>query len=129
MELPNIPNIPNKIEAKLDQFKTAAQVQSPQDFREGPVARAIETQTAKIPSDVFLWAAGGAMALSLISQLRQPKRLSMFSMPSRQGQLGLFFGQWVPTILMLGLYNKMVKTAGASDAATAQRQPQNRSRI
>ena len=122
----DLPNLPNKIEAKVESFKNASQVQTPQDFREGPVARAIETQTAKIPSDVFLWAAGGAMALSLVSHLRQPKRMTFFSIPSRQGQLGLFFGQWVPTILMLGLYNKMVKTAGASDAATAQRQPQNR---
>ena len=29
--------------------------------REGKVARAIESQTAKLPSDVFMWAAGAAM--------------------------------------------------------------------
>jgi len=26
---------------------------------------------------------------------------------------GLFIGQWVPTLLILGLYNKLVKVAGS----------------
>jgi hypothetical protein len=30
---------------------------------EGPVATAIEEQTAKLPSDLFLWAAIGSMAV------------------------------------------------------------------
>ena len=33
--------------------------------QEGPVARAIEEQTAKLPSDLFLWAAFGSIAISL----------------------------------------------------------------
>ena len=33
--------------------------------REGTVARTIEEQTAKLPSDVFLWAAIGSMGVSL----------------------------------------------------------------
>ena len=32
------------------------------EHKEGKVARAIEEQTAKLPSDTFLWAAIGAMA-------------------------------------------------------------------
>jgi len=28
-----------------------------ENFEEGPLARAIENQTAKLPSDIFLWAA------------------------------------------------------------------------
>ena len=32
--------------------------------KEGPVAKAIESQTAKLPSDLFLWASVGAMATS-----------------------------------------------------------------
>jgi hypothetical protein len=35
------------------------------EHKEGKVASAIEEQTAKIPSDVFLWAALGSMAISL----------------------------------------------------------------
>ncbi len=67
---------------------------------EGPVARAIEEQTAKIPSDVFLWAAGGAVAASLLLHLTGKK------------QAGNFVGQWVPTILVAGVYNKLVKLQG-----------------
>ena len=32
------------------------------------------------------------------------------------GQIGLFFGQWVPTQLLFGLYNKIVKVAGTARA-------------
>ena len=38
------------------------------EHREGPVARSIEQQTAKLPSDLFLWAAIGSIATSLIFQ-------------------------------------------------------------
>lgn len=70
------------------------------EHKEGPVARAIETQTAKIPSDVFLWTALGCMAVSLTFQLLQKKKLS------------LFIGQWPAPFLILGLYNKLVKLEG-----------------
>ena len=102
-------------------FEDMPRVTAPGAMREGPVARAIESQTAKLPSDLFLWAAGGAIALSLITQLRQPKRARFFNMPTRGGQLGLFFGQWVPTLLLFGVYNKIVKVAGGSDSVTAAR--------
>jgi len=73
---------------------------------EGPVARTIEQQTAKIPSDIFLWAAGGSIIGSLLLQCSGRKEES------------LFVGQWAPTFLILGLYNKLVKVAG-SDRASA----------
>lgn len=72
---------------------------------EGPVARAIEQQTAKIPSDVFLWAAGGAILGSLT--------LKTMGRDHR----ALWIGQWVAPFLLLGIYNKLVKVAG-SDRAT-----------
>lgn len=68
--------------------------------REGRVASAIEDQTAKIPSDVFLWAALGSMAVSLALQIAGQKKLS------------LFVGQWAPSFLLLGTYNKLVKLEG-----------------
>lgn len=70
------------------------------EHKEGPVARAIEEQTAKIPSDIFLWTALGAIGVSLVLQLTGIKKKS------------LFVGQWVPTVLILGLYNKLVKLEG-----------------
>ena len=66
---------------------------------EGPVARSIEEQTAKLPSDTFLWASLGAIATSLVLQTLGKKAES------------LFIGQWAPTFLILGLYNKIVSDA------------------
>jgi hypothetical protein len=43
------------------------------EHTEGPVARAIEEQTAKLPSDTLSWAAIGAMAVSLIGEKSLPK--------------------------------------------------------
>jgi hypothetical protein len=68
---------------------------------EGRVAKTIENQTAKVPSDVFLWAAFGSMAASLALQMLGKKDQSNF------------VGQWAPTLLILGLYNKLVKVAGS----------------
>jgi len=68
--------------------------------KEGKVATAIEEQTAKIPSDVFLWAALGSMAVSAALQIAGVKHRS------------LFVGQWAAPFLLLGLYNKLVKLEG-----------------
>jgi hypothetical protein len=70
------------------------------EHREGTVARTIEEQTAKMPSDLFLWASIGCMATAAILQIARKKHLS------------LFFGQWVAPILIMGLYDKIVKTHG-----------------
>ena len=71
-----------------------------EQHREGPVARTIEQQTAKLPSDVFLWAAIGSIGASALFQLLGKKTAS------------LFVGEWVSPFLLLGVYNKIVKTEG-----------------
>ena len=71
------------------------------EHTEGMVARTIEEQTAKLPSDLFLWAAGGSIVGSLLLQCMGKQHES------------LFVGQWAPTFLILGLYNKIVKLAGS----------------
>jgi hypothetical protein len=68
--------------------------------REGKVARAIEEQTAKLPSDTFLWASIGAMGASLTLKL------------IGKDHLALFVGQWAAPFLLLGVYNKLVKLEG-----------------
>ena len=67
---------------------------------EGRVAMEIEKRTSRVPSDVFLWTALGSMAGSLVLAL------------SGKQKLANFVGQWVPTMLIFGLYNKIVKVAG-----------------
>ena len=69
---------------------------------EGPVAKAIEHQTSKIPSDVFLWAALGFLGVS-----------AMQSAGNRRDSGNTFLSQLAPTLLMLGIYNKLVKIAGS----------------
>ena len=71
------------------------------DHREGPVARTIEQQTAKLPSDTFLWAAVASMVTSATFQLMGKRHVSVF------------IGQWAPTFLIFGLYNKLVKQHGS----------------
>jgi hypothetical protein len=57
----------------------------------------VESQTAKVPSLAFMGLAVGAMAASAALVLTGRK------------QLGNFVGQWAPTILIMGLYNKIAK--------------------
>ena len=68
---------------------------------EGPLARMIEEQTTHLPSDAFLIAAGVSIAGSLALKL------------SGHHRTALFVGQWAPTFLILGLYNKLVKLEGS----------------
>jgi hypothetical protein len=78
-----------------------------EDRSEGQVAKAIEKQTAKLPSDVFLWMAVGSMAVSAAMQMMGNKHVS------------LFVGQWAPTLLIFGLYNKLVKQLGSDRTENA----------
>jgi hypothetical protein len=74
---------------------------------EGAVAKTIEQQTAKLPSDTFLWLAVGAMATSATLQVMGNRHVS------------LFVGQWAPTFLIFGLYNKLVKQLGSDRTENA----------
>ncbi len=76
-------------------------LQAQVEHTEGPVARAIEEQTAKLPSDIFLWLAGASIAASVTLKILD------------RHHDALFVGQWAPTFLILGLYNKLVKVAGS----------------
>ena len=68
-----------------------------QKYSEGIVARTIEAQTAKLPSDIFLWGALGSIGVSLYFELKG------------EAQKSRFVGQWVSPFLLLGVYNKLVK--------------------
>jgi hypothetical protein len=81
--------------------KPISELNQAQKHSEGPLARTIEQQTAKLPSDIYLWAAGGAIATSAILHLTGKSKAS------------LFVGQWVAPFLLFGVYNKIVKVAGS----------------
>ncbi len=77
-----------------------------EDHSEGVVARTIEEQTAKLPSDTFLWAAFASMGASLFLRLTDRKDES------------LFVGQWAAPLLLFGVYNKLIKVAGSDRTET-----------
>lgn len=72
-----------------------------EEHSEGTIARTLEQQTAKLPSDVFLWAALGSIGASALLQIMGKKKAS------------LFVGEWVSPFLLFGVYNKIVKVAGS----------------
>lgn len=68
--------------------------------QEGKVTVAVEKKTSKIPSMVYLSAGLGALALSACMMFRGRKSAA------------LLVGQWAAPLLIMGLYNKIVKTEG-----------------
>jgi hypothetical protein len=68
---------------------------------EGSMTKRIESVTAPIPSSVYLSLAISAMGASL------------FLMLAGRKDTAHFVGQWAPAILIMGLYNKMVKQHGS----------------
>jgi len=74
---------------------------NPGEQSEGRVTKQIESITTKIPSGAFLSFAIGSMVLSAGLQLLGRKAESNF------------VAQWVPSVLILGLYNKLVKLEGS----------------
>lgn len=83
----------------------ASSTQSEIEHSEGTLARTIERETAKLPSDVFLWAALGSMGVSAVLQLTGKQKTS------------LFIGQWASPLLLMGVYNKIVKVGGSDRAS------------
>lgn len=80
------------VKSKLDQINPGKE--------EGKVAEVIEEQTAKIPSDAWLWVALGSMAASLALKLM------------KRNDVSIFVGLWAPSFLLFGIYNKLVKQLG-----------------
>jgi hypothetical protein len=71
---------------------------------EGGFTRKLEEQTAKVPSGGYLGLAIGSMLISAgVAVFAQKKEYANF------------IGLWAPSLLLIGIYNKLVKQNG-SDA-------------
>lgn len=68
-----------------------------QQKQEGKVTKRVEEQTAKVPSLTYMGLAVGSMIASAVC------------MATGRKQLAQFIGQWAPSLLVIGLYNKVVK--------------------
>ena len=77
----------------------AAPVRRP-EHRENLFTSMIEQQTAKVPSSYFLFAAMIAMTGAAALEFTEHRRL------------GNFVARWPAPLLIMGLYNKFVKTMG-----------------
>jgi hypothetical protein len=71
-----------------------------QPKKEGQVATLLEEVTSRVPSDVYLWTAVGTAAAALGLFIGGKKHT------------GLLLGQLAPSLLIIGLYNKLVKIEG-----------------
>ncbi len=74
---------------------------------EDRVTSEIEQRTANVPSVTFLGLAGASIAASL----------TLYLLDRRED--AIFVGQWAPTLLILGLYNKLVKQFEPAKPITA----------
>jgi hypothetical protein len=75
---------------------------------EGKATTAIERRTSRLPSSFYLSLAIGSMGLSAAVLLSRTSRRARRKLGDTTG-LANFIGQWAPTLLVIGLYNKLVK--------------------
>jgi len=87
----------------MDNYEDTLETGRPQTTEDG-FTKSIEEYTAAVPSSAYLGVALGAMALSLAFQV------------AGRGKWGNFIAQWVPTWLIIGMYNKLVKLEGHDQA-------------
>jgi hypothetical protein len=73
----------------------------PGEHPEGELTKSIEHFTSMVPSGTYLSLAVGSIGLSAALHLLGRKEDAQF------------VGHWVPTILLLGIYNKLVKQHGS----------------
>ena len=70
------------------------------NLKEGNVTKMIESQTAKLPSKVFLCAGLTALAAAATLKMMGKKHSA------------IIVGQWAAPFLLFGIYDKIVKVEG-----------------
>jgi len=79
------------------------------DGEEGRATRAIERQTSRMPSGIFLTLAFASMVASAAIMASDRARRHYRLGAARRTGIANFVGQWAPTLLIIGVYNKVVK--------------------
>ena len=93
----------SNVGGKLDELGARARAEAERDS--AAIAKQIERLTTSLPSRTWLGLAGGSLVGSVALKLIGKNHMS------------IFVGQWVPTFLILGLYNTLVTAAGSRRAA------------
>jgi hypothetical protein len=81
---------------------TSNQTSSSDIPTEGTVTKQVEQVTARVPSLGYLGLALGSMAVSAA--------LAIFT---KRKTMANFVGLWVPSFMLMGIYNKLVKLEGS----------------
>ena len=68
---------------------------------EGRFMRAVDRQTARIPTTGFLGLALGSMVLSAV--------VEFFGRTESSRNFGNFIGLWAPSFLLMGIYNRILR--------------------
>src|SRR4051794_29538878 len=91
-------------EAKMNKEEQKEKWRDPlaEPVTEGKLTKKVEHVTAKVPSMGYLALAVGSMLISA--------GLATFS---TRKNLANFVGLWVPTFMLMGIYNKLVKIHGS----------------
>jgi hypothetical protein len=71
-----------------------------EEHEEDSFTRIVEQQTARVPSSIFLVASFVSMLLTVFLEISGHQRWSRF------------IGMWVAPLLLMGVYNKLVKIFG-----------------
>ena len=75
------------------------------EIREDAFTGGLESRTSRFPSSGYLGFAIGSMALSATLKLMG------------KDDWALFVGQWAPSFLIIGVYNKLVKQHGSDSGS------------
>ena len=78
-------------------MNTTSATSVPPQKIEGKVTAKIEEKTSQLPSGAYLGLAFGSMVASALFQLAGKR------------QTANFIAHWVPSLLIIGVYNKLVK--------------------
>ncbi len=89
------------------QHTWAEPVAKREDKIEGKVTDIIERRTGRLPSGTYLTLAVGSMIASALLMLSA--RRSPLARARGRAALANYVGQWAPTLLIIGVYNKLVK--------------------
>lgn len=89
---------------KSKKENTSLSLETASTPKEGSLTKKVENVTARVTSLVYLGLAVGSILIS-----------ASLAMVSEKKSLANFVGLWAPTILLLGIYNKVVKQDSKSE--------------
>jgi hypothetical protein len=102
-----VESVRTKVGAKLDDITAGVEARSGEEGPEGPVTRRYENLTGALPSATWLALAGASVAVATVLKIVGRNHASLFA------------SVFAPSLLLIGVYKKLVKVAGSERRASA----------